>query len=83
MIDGFGSEIYKGTIFVETGVEENFNKRQKGVDENWRLSVRYYHIGEYKEFEKEIFDGYQHLHNTLFDYNTNPKLVATFGETSK
>ena len=80
MVDGFDSKIYNNTIYVETGVEEKFNPKHSGIDENWREIIRFYNIEKYQEFEKEIFEGFEYKHNSLFDYQNNLKLTAKFEE---
>ena len=84
LIEGSQSQPKNKTIYVETGIEEHFSNECTGVDENWREnSIRYYNLDKHPSFVQEVLSQYSHDHNSLFDYQKYPALIAKYGETDE
>jgi len=73
--------IKDNTIHVEVAIEELFNPHCRGCDEHYRENIRFYNQENYPELGEEIFNDVDQKHNTIFNYEERPKLIAQWIES--
>lgn len=71
-----GNNFYKQTIFTENAIQEWWMGRMAPMD----IQQKRLYANMTEPLRKELFSQYANQHDTLFDYEKNPVLIAEYDE---